>query len=74
MNIIGLNENNRRVGQDHPKSTHPDHIVDKARDYHENQGFGYKKIAKMLGVRLSTVKDWLKYKTRAQYATKWKRV
>ena len=42
----------------------PDALVDLARTLHDEAGMGYRTIAKRLGVRLYTVRDWLRYRRR----------
>ena len=52
------------MGIRHGKATVPFATVEKARDMHEFEGYGYKRVAKALGINLSTAKDWLLYRTR----------
>lgn len=51
-------------GISHGKATVPFSEVEKARDLHEFQNLGYKKVAQITGYNINTVIDWLKYRTR----------
>ena len=48
----------------HRKECQPDALVDLARTLHDEAGMGYRTIARRLGVRLYTVRDWLRYRRR----------
>jgi hypothetical protein len=56
--------NGKRCGQTHPRAEATDSDVDLARQLHENDGWGYKRIAKAMEVPVRTVRDWLTYKSR----------
>jgi transposase len=43
-----------------------DSLVDLARTLHDEAGMGYRTIAKRLGIRLYTVRDWLRYRRRTE--------
>jgi len=69
--MVALNENGRRIGEGHHRSTIPDAVVRTVRDMHEMQGLGYRKIAKMLGMSRSTVQKICNYSRRAQLPFDW---
>lgn len=52
----------RRAGRFAP--VHPNWVVEAARELHEAEGWGYKRIAKKLEVSRYTVRDWCVYRTR----------
>ena len=54
----------KRAGQAHPRALATDRDVELARQLHEQDGFGYKRIAKIMEAPVRTVRDWLKYKSR----------
>lgn len=54
----------RRVGQDHPKAKLTDREVDRMRNMHENDGWGYRRLSVTFEVALATVKGICRYRTR----------
>lgn len=74
IRYIATNDRGLPVGKFHQRCKHSDALVDRIRDMHEDQGLGYRKIAAILGVSRSTVRDICLYTIRAQVYTHWKRV
>lgn len=56
--------NGKRCGQTHGRAQVTDRDVELARQLHEQDGWGYKRIAKKLEVPVRTVRDWLAYRFR----------
>ena len=69
--MIAVNEFGRRIGEGHPKVKLPDIVVNRIRDMHENEGLGYRKIARMLNIPRSTVQKICNYTRRAQIPFDW---
>lgn len=63
---IALNEHGYRIGATHQRARIPEATVDRIRQLHENQGFGYYRISKLLGIGKSTVQKICKYLIRGQ--------
>lgn len=74
IRLVATNDRGMRIGQYHHRTKYPDEMVDKARELHEDQGLGYVRIARILGVPKSVVRDWCRYNRRAQTYVSWKKV
>ena len=74
MKIVGVNEQGKRVGESHPGAKLTDHDIDLIRQLHEDSDLGYAQIAKEFDVSKWTIADVVKYRRRAQYPTKFKRI
>lgn len=74
IRLVATNDRGMRIGETHQRAKHPDALVDKVRDMHEEQGMGYGSIAKELGLSKSIVRDWCRYSLRAHSCANWKRV
>ena len=72
--IIALNENGYRIGSSHHNAKIPDEVIDEIRDLHEEQGIGYRKLAKMFGLTRSSVQKICNYERRAQTPDRYKTV
>ncbi|MCY1201815.1 hypothetical protein D9M72_132860 [compost metagenome] len=70
--IVGMNEHGWRVGEDHPKATLTDHDVELMRQMHEQEGVGYKRLAKMFDASVAQARNICLYRQRAQTACGWK--
>lgn len=70
--FLGLNEQSYRVGETHHRAKLTDKEVDKIRDLHEDDGLGYRTLARMFSVSKSTIRDICRYDTRAQTAVTWR--
>lgn len=68
---IALNEDGRRIGEGHHRATISDAVVALCRTLHD-QGWGYRRIAKHLGLRRDTVRRLCTCERRNQFARKWK--
>ena len=71
---VAVNERGRRIGESHQNAVISDVLVDQMRDRHEDDGLGYRKIAREFGVALTTVRKICTYERRAQTADRWKTV
>jgi DNA invertase Pin-like site-specific DNA recombinase len=49
-------------------------VIDKIRDMHEDNNVGYRKLAKIFNIPLSTIKKICKYERRAQTIDRWKKI
>ena len=71
--LVAYGENGRRVGESHHHATIPETTVTQIRDLHEEHGWGYRRIAKHLGLAWYTVAKIAKYQRRASSPTRWER-
>jgi hypothetical protein len=62
------------MGETHHNALIPDALVDRMRDRHEDDGLGYRKIAREFNVALTTVRKICTYERRAQTAERWKTI
>lgn len=76
---VALSDTGRRIGDSNPMGARwSDDLVKLARDLHEIDGLGYRRIARFLTeevgrvVPFNTVKDWCAYVTRAEVPKAWK--
>lgn len=74
IRYVATNDRGHRVGESHQKARHSDALVEKVRDMHEEQGMGYKRIAKILALSVSTVRQLCTYNRRADFIAGWRRI
>ena len=74
VHFVAVNEQGYRIGASHHNARIPDDVIDKIRDMHEDEGIGYRKIAKALGLSKNFVAKVCRYERRAQTPDRWKRV
>lgn len=67
--MLAVNELGSRVGEDHHRAKLTNREVDRLLELHEEQGYGYKRLASMFAVSVRTVRDICGYRRRAQHAT-----
>lgn len=72
--IVAVNEQGYRIGSSHHNCRLSDEVVDQIRDMHEDEGLGYRKIAKHFNLKRSTVQKICNYERRAQTPDRWKKV
>lgn len=72
--MVAINERGCRIGATHHNAKVPDEIVNRIRDLHEDQGVGYRRLAKMFNLKRAFVQKVCKYRIRAQVAAAWKKV
>ena len=65
IRLVRVNENGRRIGEDHPAAKLTDADVDMIRDLHEANGMGYKKLAAKFRISKSQVRRICLYEDRA---------
>jgi len=65
---VAVNDQGLRIGEDHQRAKLTDAQVELMRDMHENQGVGYKRLARIFGVSPSHVRHICQYRKRAQVA------
>jgi transposase len=70
---LTLNDRRYRIGESHHRAKLTDEQVDQMRELHEEQGIGYRTLAKQFDVSKRTVRDIVHYKTRAQTPEFWVR-
>lgn len=72
--LVPVNELGKRIGEQHHNARISDEMVDKIRELHEDEGLGYRRISKLLGIKRQTVQKICNYERRAQTPTSWKKV
>lgn len=72
MRLIGVNEKGARVGQDHPRAVLTDAQVEMVLVLHQRDGWGYRRIARVLEVSRESVRDVCKGRRRCQVAVTWR--
>lgn len=72
MARVGVNEEGRRIGDGHPRTTITDADVKRMRDMHEFDGVGVRRIARLMGLRHTTVARILNFSRRNQIPHEWK--
>lgn len=70
---VAVNDRGLRIGEDHPNARYTDVEIAMVLALHD-EGFGYKRIAKMCDMPRSTVRDLCKGLRRCQCPTRWVRV
>lgn len=77
---VAVNNEGRRIGQDHPKANLSDHDVELMRALHEMyptghpEHFGYRRLSAKFGCTKTAARKICKYLIRAQITAKHKRV
>ena len=74
IKYVATNDRGMRIGESHHNCKIKDCVVDRIREMHEDEGIGYRTIAKVLGLSRHTVRDICRYTRRAQTIEKWKKV
>lgn len=64
--ILSLNEYGYRIGMSHHNAKISDQMVDQIRTLHEEDGVGYRRLAKMFKLTKSCVQKICNYERRAQ--------
>jgi hypothetical protein len=64
--MVGVNERGLRVGEDHQNARLTDYEVELLRVMHEQEGVGYKRLARMFELNKRTVVRICKYEVRNQ--------
>lgn len=72
--IIQLNAQGQRIGEDHPRAVLTNHEVELIRSMHEDEGFGYGRLAALFGVSKTCIQDVCIYRRRAQTVERFKEV
>lgn len=72
--IVAYNESGIRIGETHHNARIPDVLVDRIRELHEDEGWGYVAISQELNLSLTAVRKICTYERRAQTPVRWKRV
>lgn len=68
---VAVNERGNRIGFSHHNARIPDDVVNRIRDLHERDGVGYRRLAAMFRLNLSTVKKIARYERRGQIPARW---
>ena len=74
IKYVATNDRGMRIGESHHNCKIKDCVVDQIRDMHEDEGIGYRTIAKRLGLSRHTVRDICRYTRRSQTVEHWKKV
>lgn len=69
--VVAVNENGKRIGEDHPRAKLTNHEVELIREMH-GEGWGYKRIADKFGVGKTTIQDLCTGRRRCQQPMGWK--
>lgn len=72
--LVGVNENGRRIGEWHPSAVLSDSEVDLMRELHEKEKWGYTRLSRLFNVSRTTAEDICNYRHRAQTAVRFKSV
>lgn len=72
--FVAVNENGRRIGGSHHRSTISDETVDLIRTMHEDRGKSYGQIHIKTKIAICTIRKICRYERRAQIPDRWKRV
>lgn len=71
---VAINEAGYRIGESHHNSKISDEVVNRIRDLHEDQGIGYRRLARMFNLKKAFVQKVCNYAIRAQTPAGWKRI
>lgn len=71
--LVAVNERGIRVGEDHPRARYTDGEVNMVLSLRD-EGMSYDQIARLVEMPKGTVRDFCKFRRRAQPATAWKEV
>lgn len=74
IRLVAVNERGHPIGEFHHNARLSDAQVDRIRELHEDEGLGYKRIAKLLGISRNTVHGICVYKRRAESIAGWKKL
>lgn len=69
---IAINENGKRIGEDHQHAVLTNDQVDRIRDLHEDYDLTYDQLASMFSVSKSCIAGICQYRRRAQTPFGWK--
>jgi len=72
--FVSINEEGRRIGESHHNAKYPDTLVQMVQYLYDSEMYGYKTLAKHLGINVSTVRSWCCGASRCQTAIRTKRV
>jgi hypothetical protein len=53
-----------KAGEAHHRARHPNDVVERARELHEQHGLSYELIGMLLQISQWTVREWCAYRTR----------
>lgn len=71
--MIGVNDLNQPLGEDHHRARLSNAQVDEIRDL-ADAGWSQRRLATKFGVSRGTIGDIVRFRRRASYATGWRRV
>lgn len=75
MKIVAINENGRRIGEDHPSAKMTNHEIDLMLYLHEEEGWGYQRLSDWTGcLSKSQVRNICKGRKRCQSPAGFKRI
>jgi hypothetical protein len=74
IRVVSVNDSGLRIGQYHPRATLTDSEVENMRRLHENDRYGYGRLAKLFEVTKSTVAAICTYRRRADTIARWKTI
>lgn len=65
MRLVAINENGKRIGEDHYNAKYSNHEIDQVNEL-KDSGLGYKRISKIMEMPIRTVRDIVSGKRRCQ--------
>lgn len=71
--MVGVNEKGLRIGESHQRAKLTDDEIDLMRVLHEEDGYGYRKLAQMFNIGRTQARRICIYQQRVQYPSVFKR-
>ncbi len=71
--MIAVNERGMRIGEGHQRAKLTDAQVEEIRELFELGFHSYRRLARMFGVDRGTIRDYVTFRRRGQYADRWKK-
>lgn len=69
---VAVNEDGRRIGEDHPLAVLSDHEVELLRQMHEDDGMAVRALARIFEIGHRTARDIVSYRRRNHRVAKYK--
>ena len=71
--MVALTETGHRVGETHHNATIPEATIAEIRRLHEEEGWGYDRLARQFNIPKGTIGKICRYERRAAVPKQWKR-
>jgi hypothetical protein len=72
--MVALNHTGRRIGEDHPRAKLSNAQVDELLELHDEQGWGYRRLAKKFGISRGHARDIINGRRRGQFPDHYKSI